>query len=161
MYQIYKFKLHDQSHVIYRLGVHVKDEQYVYFKHGSEKKMINKNLGTTLTAWFDLNKVDFNAKQYLYNEIPNHYVFDKISKTWNQRKKLWKPVLSKIYFVSPKDRERFYLRLNLLHVRGAMCFEDLRTVDNKIFPTFYEAAIAEWVDSGQKSVDAAFLNRFQ
>ena len=40
----YKFKLYDQSRVIYRLVVHVKDEQYVYFKH------------------------------YLYNEIPNHYV---------------------------------------------------------------------------------------
>ena len=47
-----------------------------------------------------------------------------------------------MYFVSPKDRERFYLRLHLLHIRGATCFEDLRTVDNKILPTFYEAAIA-------------------
>ena len=55
---------------------------------------------------------------------------------------MWKPVLSRTYLVSPKDRERFYLRLHLLHVRGATCFEDLRTVDNKILPTFYEAAIA-------------------
>ena len=54
MYRIYKFKLHDQSHVIYKLAVHLKDEQYVYFKRGSEKEMIDKNLGTTLTAWFDL-----------------------------------------------------------------------------------------------------------
>ena len=34
--------------------------------------MIDKNLGTTLTAWFDLNNTDHAAKQYLYNEIPNH-----------------------------------------------------------------------------------------
>ena len=45
-----------------------------------------------------------------------------------------------MYLVSPK--ERFYLRFHLLHVRGATCLEDLRTVDNKILPTFYEAAIA-------------------
>ena len=54
MDRIYKFKLHDQSHVIYKLVVHLKDEQYVYFKRGSENEMINKNLGTTLRTWFDL-----------------------------------------------------------------------------------------------------------
>ena len=47
-----------------------------------------------------------------------------------------------MYLVSPKDRERFYLRLHLLHVRGAACFDDLRPVDNKILSTFYEATIA-------------------
>ena len=39
--------------------------------------MIDKNLGTTLTAWFDLNNTNYAAKQYLYNKIPNLYVFDK------------------------------------------------------------------------------------
>ena len=39
--------------------------------------MIDKNLGRTLTAWFiDLNNTDHATKQYLYNEIFNHYVFD-------------------------------------------------------------------------------------
>ena len=116
MYRIYKFKLHDQSHVIYRLAVHLKDEQYVYFKHGSEKEMIDKNLGTTLTAWFDLNNTEHAAKQYLYNEIPQHYVFHKKSKTWNPRKKVWKPILSRMYFVSPKVRERFYLMQRVLKI---------------------------------------------
>ena len=49
MYRIYKFKLHNQSHVIYNLAIHLQDEQYVYFKRGFEK-----NLGARLTAWFDL-----------------------------------------------------------------------------------------------------------
>ena len=44
--------------------------------------MIDNNLGTTLTAWFDLNNTDHAAKQYLYNEIANHYVFDKNSPTF-------------------------------------------------------------------------------
>ena len=60
MYRIYKFKLHDQSRIVYTLAVYLKDEQYVYFRHGSEKEMIDKNLdttGTTLTAWFDLNNI--------------------------------------------------------------------------------------------------------
>ena len=44
--------------------------------------MIDKILNTTLTSWFDLNNTDHAAKQYLYNEIPNHYVFDKNSPTF-------------------------------------------------------------------------------
>ena len=47
-----------------------------------------------------------------------------------------------MYFVSPKDQERFYLSIHLLHFRGATCFEDLRAIDNKILPAFYEAVIA-------------------
>ena len=34
--------------------------------------MIDKNLGTILTVLFDINNTDHAAKQYLYNEIPNH-----------------------------------------------------------------------------------------
>ena len=33
-------------------------------------------------AWFDINNTDHVAKQYLYNEIPKYYVFDKNSLTF-------------------------------------------------------------------------------
>ena len=83
---------------------------------------------------------------------------------WNPRKKVWKPVLNRMYLVSPKDLERYYLRLHLLHVCGATCFEDIRTVDNKILTTFYEAAIAckliktddEWDHCLQEAVNFQF-----
>ena len=40
----------------------------------------------------------------------------------------------------PSKGERYYLRLLLLHVKGARCYEDLRTHNNVIFNTFKEAA---------------------
>lgn len=49
-------------------------------------------------------------------------------------------MLPRIYSVSPRDFERFHLRLLLLHVRGAQSFEHLRTVDGVIYETFQEAA---------------------
>ena len=48
MYRLFKYPLNDISHVIYRLAVHLENEQYVYFKEGSEEELINKNLNTTL-----------------------------------------------------------------------------------------------------------------
>jgi len=60
-----------------------------------------------------------------------------------------------MYTVSLNDAERYYLRLLLLHVKGATSFQYLRTVENKVFSTFKEAAIErhlladdkEWEDA--------------
>ena len=108
MYRLFKYPLNDISHVIYRLAVHLENEQYVYFKEGSEEELINKNLNTTLTAWFNLNQTDMEARQYLYPDIPNFYVFNENTKTWTMRKKNRKPVFSRMYLVNPRDRELFF-----------------------------------------------------
>ena len=44
--------------------------------------------------------------------------------------------------VSPKQPEKFYLRMLLNHVRGAKCFEDVRTFEGVVFETFQAAARA-------------------
>lgn len=87
MYRLLEFKLYDHSHVIYRLAVHLENEQLVYFKQGSENKLLDSNVNTTLTAWFELNKIDSSSRKLLYIEIPNYYVYDKKTKLWTQRKK--------------------------------------------------------------------------
>ena len=61
----------------------------------------------------------------------------------DRRKKTIKPILSRMYLVNPKDRQRYFIRLLLLHVKGATSFENLRTVNCVIHPTFYEAAVAK------------------
>lgn len=141
MYRIFEFSISEMSHVIYRLAVHNENEQNVYFKEGSEEQFLNKNVDTTLTAWFKLNKNDSEARNLLYTEIARQYVFDKV-KCWSKRKTTYKPVISRMYLVNPREREKFHLRLLLLHVKGATCFEDLRTVDNVVLPTFFDAAKA-------------------
>ena len=113
------------SHSIYRLAVDNENEQNVFFREGSENEINTKIVDTTLTAWFKLNKKYVAANKYLYCDIPNYYVFDEKCKMWNVRKKFKKQVLSRMYLVSPRRRERFYLRLLLLHVSGATSFEDL------------------------------------
>ena len=69
------------------MAVHLKNEQFFYFKEGSEEESINRNLNTTLTAWFQLNVSDQDARTYLYPEIANFYVFNKQLKKWTVIKK--------------------------------------------------------------------------
>jgi hypothetical protein len=51
-------------------------------------------------------------------------------------------VIGRIHQVSLKDIKRYFLRLLLLNVNGAVSFEHLRTVNNNTFSTFNEPATA-------------------
>lgn len=100
---------------------------------------MQKEFTSTLLAWFELNKKDEEARNYLYTEIPLHYIFPNETKKWQKRKNATN-VIPRMYQVNPRDGERFYLRLLLLHRRGATSFTDLKTVDNVICETFFDAA---------------------
>ena len=48
-------------------------------------------------------------------------------------------MIARVYSVSPKEGERYYLRLLLHNVPGATSFEHLRTVGNNVCDTFKDA----------------------
>jgi ATP-dependent DNA helicase PIF1 len=137
--------MHEQSHSIVRLAVHLPFEQIFFFKPGYEEAALSKSLAnnTTLTAWFNLNRIDLSAHRHFYHNILNFYVFDDKNKKWTMRKKKSnKGIIGRMYMVSPNEGERYYLRLLLLHVKGACSYEDIKTVNDKIYSSFKEAAIA-------------------
>ncbi|XP_043469512.1 uncharacterized protein LOC122503140 [Leptopilina heterotoma] len=142
MHRLYEFNMHEQSHATYRLAVHLPNQQSICFQEGMEQTAIEKFKNTMLTAWFQLNRQDPEARKYLYSEIPHKYVFVESSKTWKKRERITKPIICRMYFVSPKDIERYFLRILLLYVRGAKSFEDVRTYEGIIYNTYTEAARA-------------------
>ena len=141
IFRLLEFRLHEMSHTIQRLAVHLPLRQNVYYHEGQEEQALQGNTGTTLTAWFELNARDPLAHQYLYHEIPEHYTFDRRNKTWKRRQRS-NNIIGRMYQAQPSDQERFSLRLLLLHRRGAVSFDDLRTIDGVAYPTFKEAARA-------------------
>ena len=74
-WHINQFPMHKTTHAVIRLGVHLPQEQIVRFQPGQEVQAIRRNETTKLTAWFQLNRTDPDAWQYLYTEIPYHYVW--------------------------------------------------------------------------------------
>jgi hypothetical protein len=78
-----------------------------------------QNKKSMLTAWFPLNNVDPTANRLLYSEIPYWYTFQQKTKRWILRKKGHDKVVSRIYRIGPKAGDLFYLRMLLLHKRGA------------------------------------------
>lgn len=161
MWRLLESKMHDRSHSITRLAIHLPLEQTVYFEDGDENTALDRagDRKTTLTAWFELNATNESALKYVYTDIPYHFVF--ANGKWKERQRCQDKTISRMYSVSPRDSERFFLRLLLLHIPGATSFEQLRTVDGVELPTFKEAAIerrlVESDDEWEKCLDEAAL----
>ena len=144
-WRLSEYKMHEQSHSITRLPVHLPLHQPVYFRPGQEDEALQRTAekDTQLMAWFKLNTDEEDARAYMYTEIPIHYVFKQTQRKWTKRKRNGANILPRMYSVSPSAGERFFLRLLLLHVPGALSFEHLRTVNHEVFPTFKEACLAK------------------
>ena len=121
------------------------------------KQALDSSRVTKLTAWFALNKVEAEhppsvrdestlANNLLYHEIPRKYTCNKNNyraMPWRRRKQRNQfPPIGRIYTFSPRDKERYFLRILLSYVTGAQCFADIRTVNDVECETYF-AACAE------------------
>ena len=120
---------------------HLPNEQTIYFTSKSDmKKLSTDKKLTKFLAWFELNKIDYNARQYTYLEIPKYYRF-QADQCWHRRKtKQTYETVSRFGTASINDSERFYSRLLLHHVKGPTSYEYLRTVNGILCNTFAKAA---------------------
>ena len=143
-WRLSEFPMHKQSHSVIRLPVHLHLEQNVYFKPGEEDAAVSETAdhNTMLTAWFKLNSESEESRNLLYTEMPEHYVFQTAKKAWMPRKKGANRIIPRMYAVSVRDAERFFLRVLLLHVRGATSYESLRTYRGRLYDTNREACLA-------------------
>ena len=141
-YRIYAYNMHEQSHTVVRLPVHLPDSQQVYFTTDNAADALLKAelKNTELMGWFKMNENPQTRSPYIYPDTPLHYVWDRSKRVWSKRKNASK-IVARMYNVSPSDSERFHLRLLLLHVIGASSFADLRTHNGITFQTFREAAL--------------------
>ncbi|XP_076064960.1 uncharacterized protein LOC143039002 [Oratosquilla oratoria] len=62
------------------------------------------------------------------------------SNTWTRRQR-HRQIVTRMYSASPRNAEKFHLRMLLLHVPGATSFDDLKTAGGEQLPTFKDACI--------------------
>ncbi|KAG3076535.1 hypothetical protein PC121_g7705 [Phytophthora cactorum] len=92
------------------------------------------------------------AKSALYQDIPKLFRWDTKAKRWVRRKR-YQVALGQMIHMSPRDMQRFYMRVLLCHRKGPTSFENLRTVDGVTYDSYREAALhagyleddSEWV----------------
>jgi len=138
---------------VIRLDTHLEEQNSIIYNDDEKMGDIQtKNKLTKLTAWFDLNKKDEDARQHLYHEIPKYYVWKAQERIWSKRKRnKISNMIGRMYFVNPNDIERYSMRVLLLHKPGATDFTNLRTHESTIYPTFQACAIARGLLADDKA----------
>ena len=138
-------EIHSQSHAIYHHAVHLPNGQRIFFEEGREEEELRRLsiLDSTLIAWFRLSQEDPDARNILYQDVPDNFVIHKTKGTvqWKFRHRSY-PTLGRVASVSPRNTELYHLRLLLLNVPRATSLEYLRTVNEVVHNTFQEAAVA-------------------
>ncbi|XP_060536677.1 uncharacterized protein LOC132708382 [Cylas formicarius] len=144
-WRIFAYKLHDRSHAVVTLPVHLENEQLVTFdEDDDEDELLTRvadatNYVSKLVAYFRLNAVDPEARRLRYVEIPENYVWFRGEGEWRARQHFNK-IVGVIREVSPLDDDRFHLRILLQHLRGATSFESIRTLaDGYVCQAYREA----------------------
>mmetsp|Transcript_13935 Transcript_13935/g.25805 ORF Transcript_13935/g.25805 Transcript_13935/m.25805 type:complete len:831 (-) Transcript_13935:1923-4415(-) len=144
-WRLFRFSMHGCSHAIAHLPVHLPDEQQIYFPNSQQgaQDAAATVQETKLTQFFALCSetgphAEF-ARTLTYQDLPLHFCW--ADNRWKPRARNLK-VIGRVYTVSIREGERFYLRLLLTQVAGPTSFEHLRTVNGVLHPTFKDACVA-------------------
>ncbi|KAI3515541.1 hypothetical protein L1887_14440 [Cichorium endivia] len=142
MWRLFSFPLAYTYPSVMALHVHLPNQHLVRFKEGDTMEDIvdrERHKKSMLTAFFERNRVDRSAREYLYKQFPKHFTWNPSTQCWNPRR--GKSMLGRLVYANPAEGERYYLRLLLCHVKGPTSFKDLCTTNGVLQPTFRKAAL--------------------
>lgn len=142
-WRLLAFAISEMTPSVCQLQLHLDGQQFVSFKNNQTVDQIINNpiiKKTMLTKFFLMNKINNDAinLNLLYKEFPQHIVWSSSYKMCSHRKQ--QLTIGRIVTCHPTEGERYYLRLLLMNVRRPTSYEDLRTMNERCYTTFREAA---------------------
>lgn len=142
-WRLFGFDIHSHWPSGDGLPVHLPGENYVTFKDGENLENVCDRVNfrkSKLEAWLIANREIPNARNYTYHEFPRFFTWIPRDCRWKERER--GDVVGRLSEVHATAGELLYLRMLLMRKKGALCFEDIRTVDNHVYCTFKEACAA-------------------
>jgi hypothetical protein len=144
---MFAFDIHGREPSVERLVVHLPGMNRIIFHENAQLDKVIRNPNahiTMLTEWFVTNQENEDARHLSYLNFPSEYVWDNSDKMWYRRRRNQKLGcrIGRIYHVHPATGELFFLRMLLMVVTGATCFEDLKSYNGVVYGTFKEACQA-------------------
>ncbi|XP_061347924.1 uncharacterized protein LOC133293370, partial [Gastrolobium bilobum] len=123
-----------------RLPFHLPNEKNIIFSDNDSLYDVKTRAESRLSifeSWMDANKKYPEGRHLTYGEYPTEFVFKEKTHEWNPRKKGFS--IGRINRFSANNGEDSYLRTLLNFQRGCTSYEDLRTINGVVFPTFKDA----------------------
>ena len=157
-WRIFKFPLFHRSPSVQQLAIHLENEQHVTFRDGETREEVIARADlrkSTLLAFFALNQRDPQARSITYDKIPTRYTWIQsadVGYHW-KRRSYSRQAVGRVYFVSPRESERYALRVLLHNVPGPTGFRDLKMVGGILYQTFQAAAEAHGLLSSDRELE--------
>nr|GEW70121.1 DNA helicase [Tanacetum cinerariifolium] len=159
-WRIFKFEIHCRHPDVQILCVHLQNMQVTTFRDRQPLEVIASDDGkkkTPLTEWLEYNKFYTDGRGFTYLDFPKHCVWYPNSKTWRPRQRQGQGSIGRLAHVHPSAGELFYFRMLLCHQKGCQSFEDIRTVNNRLYSTFRSACEAFRLLGDDKEWDTALM----
>ncbi|XP_074277057.1 uncharacterized protein LOC141600710 [Silene latifolia] len=165
-WRLFGFEIHYRTPAVERLQYHLPDEQPVIFDDDDfiDDVVDKSSMGVSqFLNWMACNNSEQPdmqiSKEFLYSQFPTKFVWKKKERHWSLRKKGF--TIGRLVHVPPNCGELYFMRIMLNHVKGPKCFEDIRTVDEYVCPTFREACYKlgligddrEYIDAIKQAAD--------
>src|SRR5437764_3344919 len=149
--------MHGRYPAVVRLQVHLPGHQQIFFTAdgavGEKGEGVEAARKTTLTQFFELNALiksklddgqelagwERRAYSSKYQDWPEFMTFNRKSRVWRSRRGKGRPSIGRMYTASPRQGDRYYLRMLLATWPSWTSFEDVRTVDGVLCNTFKDA----------------------
>ena len=157
-WRILGFSIHHREPAVQILAVHLEGMQRISFRDREPLGYVVTDAGrtlTTLTEWFTCNNLYQEGRHLTYLDFPKSFVWNDATKIWSPRKQKTRYSIGRLAYVHPASGELFYLRMLLCHQKGCRSFEDLRKVNNVVFPTYRAACQAMGLLEDDKEWDTA------
>ena len=129
-----------RSPPVLKLDLHLENEQQVFFGEGeaAAEEALERaaSRDTKLLAYFKANRQYPEARDVLYPDFPEKFIWQDTARQWKKRSRGIQIGRIPVISLSPQQSEQFYLRMLLYNKAGATSHEDLRTVDGEVCVTF-------------------------
>ncbi|XP_062201341.1 uncharacterized protein LOC133903879 [Phragmites australis] len=154
LWRIFAFDLSGIFPPVLQLQLHLPGMHLVSYRDNADIRQVLDQQSaseTMLTGYFKANCEFPWARSILYREFPEYAVWNPTLKKWKKRKQ--RTQVGRIISAHPAEGERYYLRVLLNHVVGATSYENLRTFDGVVYPTFREAAEKRGLIESNNNID--------
>ncbi|KAI5452038.1 hypothetical protein NCC49_001334 [Naganishia albida] len=148
-WRIFSFPMHQHEPSIYRLAIHLPDQQnIVYHDNANLDDIVNneergRTMLTEFFAYCSANPED--TRDLLSLNAPEHLTWrdddPEVPKHWAPRAGAHRTI-GRMYFISPRAGEIFYVRMLLHVVPSPKSFEHLRTFEGVLHANFQSACRA-------------------
>jgi hypothetical protein len=103
-------------------------------------------------GWFNYNSIKQDLLNVTYLDFPKYAKWNSKERVWIKRRNRTNAI-GRIYQVSPRNPDLYFLRMLLNHQKGCKIYRDIRTVEGVEYSTYQAAAFALGLISNDDEAD--------